>query len=339
MEKRQFYETLSFILRQKRPLTTIAILDVVLSLATGPMGDSNNIRITNSAALKYLFLDIEMWKTSEELQRFYLNQLQDLIINSNFRDENITKLTSLSVFRVMLLALKSRIIFENCIPELMLNMKILLEKRDSNIDIRALSSFMIYLLPKGSFINSANDFSEIMSTELTDIHTSYAKTTRNSLLELILSILNDSNGGKCFAMDLFRTTSSKWISLFWGPRLDQLSAILALKIFCKCQILLNGVQKSIFSDYGVIIGRGLQQYWHVPEIYHTLLYSLVSFDERTPQSESVFSNAELETLIKNQNPRKLSIAPPTNMTISLLLVISQALNASSNDFQCDNLLT
>jgi hypothetical protein len=101
METSQYYEILSSMLRNKKELINISIMDVLMSLVGRSLENSNNAAITNSSALRYLVFDIELWKTSKELQRYYLNQLADLIVQSDHRFENIEKLNNLAIVKVL----------------------------------------------------------------------------------------------------------------------------------------------------------------------------------------------------------------------------------------------
>jgi hypothetical protein len=96
MEREQMYELLSFILKSKKNLITIDSLDIIMYLVGKSMDNSkyfsingSDAMITNPNALRHLVLDIELWRNSVDVQKYYLNQLADLIVHSTFKDENI----------------------------------------------------------------------------------------------------------------------------------------------------------------------------------------------------------------------------------------------------------
>jgi hypothetical protein len=95
-----YYEILSSMLRNKKDLINISIIDVLMRLVGRSIDNSNNTSITNSSALRHLVFDVELWRTSQELQKYYLDQLADLIVHSDHKLENIEKLNEISIVRV-----------------------------------------------------------------------------------------------------------------------------------------------------------------------------------------------------------------------------------------------
>jgi hypothetical protein len=94
MERKQFYEMLSFILKRKAELLTISLLDLVFMLVISSE-DMNDQSICNPNALKHLALDIELWRTSIDIQKYYLSHLTDLMVHSKYREENIHTLNKM----------------------------------------------------------------------------------------------------------------------------------------------------------------------------------------------------------------------------------------------------
>jgi hypothetical protein len=90
METCQYYEIVAMILRKKSSLLNIAIMDILIQL----FGPDESI-ISNSSALKHLFLDIELWRASKSLQKYYLNQISEFIIYNKYADQNIAILSEI----------------------------------------------------------------------------------------------------------------------------------------------------------------------------------------------------------------------------------------------------
>jgi hypothetical protein len=96
MERKQFYELLSFILKRKTEFLTISLLDLVFLLVISNE-DMNDQSICNPNALKHLVLDIELWRNSLDIQRYYLRHLTDLMVHSKHREENIHTLNKMGI--------------------------------------------------------------------------------------------------------------------------------------------------------------------------------------------------------------------------------------------------
>lgn len=145
-----YYEILSSMLRNKKKLINISILDVLMNLVGRSLDRSLNATITNSSALRYLVFDVELWRTSKDLQQYYLNQIADLIIHSDQKMENIDKLNDISIIRRFLIMMKMQIIYSECLGELAAYLKIFLKYGFSSDIMKSICSFLVYTLPKST---------------------------------------------------------------------------------------------------------------------------------------------------------------------------------------------
>lgn len=149
MERGQLYEILSFILKSKKQLLTIAALDVLLSLVGKSIDTSNDSVISNPSAVRHLVLDIELWRTTIDIQKYYLNQITDLIVHSSYRDENIHTLNKMAIIKRFIMMLENQIIDASIIPEFLQQLKIVLKAAWSGEVIKFVSNCVMNTLPKG----------------------------------------------------------------------------------------------------------------------------------------------------------------------------------------------
>jgi hypothetical protein len=112
---------------------------------------SNNSVICNPSAVRHLVLDIELWRTTIDIQKYYLNQITDLVVHSSYRDENIHTLNKMAIIKRFIMMLENQIIDSSIIPEFLQLLKIVLKAAWSGDVIKFVSTCVMNTLPIGKF--------------------------------------------------------------------------------------------------------------------------------------------------------------------------------------------
>ncbi len=96
-----------------------------------------------------MVLDIDLWRSTLDIQKYYLNQITDLIVHSSYKEENIHTLNKMAIIKRFLMMLESQIIDESIISEFMNIFKIILKVAWSSDIIKIISTSIMNTLPRG----------------------------------------------------------------------------------------------------------------------------------------------------------------------------------------------
>ncbi|KAJ3324756.1 hypothetical protein HDV06_006064 [Boothiomyces sp. JEL0866] len=274
MERAKMYEVLSFILKSKKELLSIAHLDVIMNLVGRSLENSQDAIINNPSALRHLVLDIDLWRTSVDVQKYYLNQLSDLIIHSSNKEKNISTLNRMAIIKRFLIMLNSQIISITLLPDLMQYLKIFTKYAWSAETVKVLGTFILNTLPKD------DDYSELQraqtlgkslpkvvrSYEEKDASKSYVLTIRNLVINMFLEITADTSDGIRYGEDIISGLSSRWISYLLSPRLNPSTVVSSLRLFYQMWITCDS-PTSKFKEALVILNKLLQNRYYLIELY------------------------------------------------------------------------
>ncbi|KAI8930272.1 hypothetical protein BC831DRAFT_502404 [Entophlyctis helioformis] len=344
MEKCHFYEVLSHLLKQKRELITIAIMDVVLILVGRTLENTDDATLSNGQALRHLFLDIELWRTTPELQRYYLTQMTDFIVHSSNREHNIQKLNKMVCLRAwsqamikrILLMLKLQIIPIDLVPDLVTHLKIFVRAGWSSDTVKSICTYLMYTLPKEDDFSEVRDMTAklkpsttkkpledapLLITSAKQIENkSYSVRVRNIVLEMLFEILGDKHDGINYATEFVRIISSRWIVLFSGPRLDCLTVTTSLRIFARLWMAHDLSRPSKFKEGFLVLSRLLQPYSSVLQLYNPLLAILCGIDIETVPEDVEFEVSKLMAVMKPQGTKSRRNLSPDVMRVLMSLV-------------------
>ncbi|KAJ3272044.1 hypothetical protein HDV01_005996 [Terramyces sp. JEL0728] len=274
MEQGKMYEILSFILKSKKELISIAHLDVIMNLVGRSLDNSHDSMINNPSALRHLVLDIDLWRTTVDVQKYYLSQLSDLIMHSSHKEKNISTLNRMAIIKRFLIMLNSQIISITLLPDLMHHLKILAQHAWSPEIIKVLGTFILNTCPK------ENDYGELRRTQTSnnviprvirkyeekDPSKNYVLTIRNMLLTMLLEITSDSYEGNKYGEDLLSSLSSRWISYLLSPRLNPSTVIISLRLFYQMWSSCDSPSTK-FKEAHTILNKLLQNRYHLIELY------------------------------------------------------------------------
>ncbi len=94
-------------------------------------------------------MDIELWKNTVDIQKYYLSQITDLIVHSMYREENIKTLNKMAIIRRFVMMMEFQIIDQSIIPDLLQHMKTLLKESWNGDTIKLVCTCILNTIPKG----------------------------------------------------------------------------------------------------------------------------------------------------------------------------------------------
>ncbi|RKO94777.1 hypothetical protein BDK51DRAFT_29155 [Blyttiomyces helicus] len=148
MERERFYEVLAFILKGKKALITIALMDVLSALVGRTLDNSNEAEIANASAFRDIFLDPELWKGSIDIQKYLLYLLSDFVIHSSNADANIKRLNKMHIIKRLLVILEADVMPLELLPEFVNLLRVLVKSGFTVEIVRSLCMLTMSNLPK-----------------------------------------------------------------------------------------------------------------------------------------------------------------------------------------------
>ena len=96
MERIFGYEILGYILKQKKALFSIEMMNTLLSVVGMDLEYPDDSVITNSFAFRHLMLDLDIWrKTDMEIQLLHLEQFKIFLQHSHKSSLNVKRLSTM----------------------------------------------------------------------------------------------------------------------------------------------------------------------------------------------------------------------------------------------------
>lgn len=96
MERIFGYEILGYILKQKKTLFSIEMMNTLLSVVGMDLEYPDDSVITNSFAFRHLMLDLDIWrKTDIEIQLLHLEQFKIFLQHSHKSSLNVKRLSTM----------------------------------------------------------------------------------------------------------------------------------------------------------------------------------------------------------------------------------------------------
>ena len=159
MDRVNGYQLLALVLKQKKHLLTIEVVHhltrIILMNTMCEIPESEESielervsytgAIMNMAALKYFFLDYDVWRgVCEMVQVAVFRQIHALVSDSTgFRPFNYRKMTKLHTVQKLLFVLRDESVPENVVQYMVNIMLCLLEKETTRDDIEKLKTFLV----------------------------------------------------------------------------------------------------------------------------------------------------------------------------------------------------
>ncbi|KAI8385018.1 uncharacterized protein BYT42DRAFT_492972 [Radiomyces spectabilis] len=167
MERSQGYEILAYLLKLKRELITIDLLELLLTFIGKDRKYPEDSIINNPFAYRYIILNFEIWKrTTVKVQKAHLDQFILFLQISKRRRFNMKRLQKVHLVKKMLLAFRMNIYAKELVPTVIHALKIVMMNNWNTENIRAVATFLASTVSQGKkgdkvhsmmFINTANN--------------------------------------------------------------------------------------------------------------------------------------------------------------------------------------
>ncbi|KAI9232881.1 MAG: hypothetical protein BYD32DRAFT_374162 [Podila humilis] len=147
MERIFGYEILGYILKQKKTLFSIEMMNTLLSVVGMDLEYPDDSVITNSFAFRHLMLDLDIWrKTDIEIQLLHLEQFKIFLQHSHKSSLNVKRLSTMHVVKKMLAPLRTGNYPVVQLPHYVDAMKTVVFNHFSTETVRNLATFLVSTL-------------------------------------------------------------------------------------------------------------------------------------------------------------------------------------------------
>ncbi|CEG78631.1 hypothetical protein RMATCC62417_13208 [Rhizopus microsporus] len=304
MERCHGYEILAYILKQKRDIITLELLELLLVFIGKNAQQPENSIINNPLVYRYVVLNFEIWKkTSLEVQKAQLDQFNLFLSTSNFRAFNVKRLQKIHLVKKLLLAFRMNIYSKELVPYVVKALKAVMLSNWDTEGIRAIATFLASTVSQGSMnttksnrLRSDSTHSTSSSATIdedipatTDILLDARQAGRfkksaqmcNIVLEMLHDILCDKSIDPEYINRFASTITNRWPLLFFAPNTNPFTALLAIRVLARLFISQGpsyvGKFKSA-SDGFLILRKLLPAYWNAAQIHETLILLMMGMD-------------------------------------------------------------
>ncbi|KAI8342553.1 hypothetical protein BC941DRAFT_459196 [Chlamydoabsidia padenii] len=150
MERCHGYEIMANILKQKRDIITVDLLELLLQFIGKKNGQPEESTISNPYAYRSIILNFEIWKkTSIPVQKAHLEQFILFMETSNQHAFNLKRLLKVHIVKKMLLAFRMNIYAKELIPNVVNALKAVTKSSWTTESIRAVATFLASTAPNG----------------------------------------------------------------------------------------------------------------------------------------------------------------------------------------------
>ncbi|KAI9493852.1 hypothetical protein BDB00DRAFT_938645 [Zychaea mexicana] len=353
MERCHGYEILAYVLKQKRELITVDMMEELLMfIGKDPLHPEESL-INNPFAYRYVILNFEVWKkTSVDVQKAHLDQFTLFLRSSKRRHFNLKRLQKFHLVKRMLLAFRMHIYSKELTPEVVTALKTVTLCSWNTESIRAIATFLASTVSKDvanggernghhqqrKFSNIVTNFTNGNGKENPDIgvtpalitdaktcnnnHTSKAVQMRNVVLEMLHDILCGPNEHKDLVTKFAATITNRWPLLFFGPDLHPFSVVLVARILARILVTQGPgyVTKFRTSSEGfLILSRLLPRYWSLTQLHETLIVAMMGIDISQFPMHSTFDIQHIRACVLQQQQQQSAILIPDLMPIIVAL--------------------
>ncbi|KAI9318572.1 hypothetical protein BX666DRAFT_1855381 [Dichotomocladium elegans] len=329
MERSHGYEILAYLLKQKKELITVEILELLLVFIGKNTAHPEDSVIYNPFAYRYIILNFEIWKkVNIEVQQAHLDQFTLFLHTSNKRHFNTKRLQRFFIVKRMLLAFRMNIYSKSLAPHVINALKIVTLCSWNTESIRIIATFLastvspgpsIYFLKqnhpdsqqRSATIGSSNEDSDEAYGFVEDAkkRSQSSKTVqiRNVVLEMLHDILCYSDH-KDLVNKFASTITNKWMLLFFEPNLHSLTVVLAARILARILIVQGQSYLTRFrqaSEGFIILSRLLPNYWSLVQLHETLIILMMGLDVADYPLYSSFDPKHLDQCLRTERPKLL----------------------------------
>ncbi|KAG0255863.1 hypothetical protein DFQ27_006020 [Actinomortierella ambigua] len=344
MERIFGYEILGYILKQKKPLFSLEMMNTLLSMVGMDLEYPDDSVITNSFAFRHLMLDMDIWrKTDIEIQLMHLEQFKIFLQHSNKSSLNVKRLSTMHVVKKMLAPLRTGNYPVVQLPHFVDAMKTVVFNHFSTETVRNIATFLVSTLKQTSgstrtMSTSSSKRSDSKSEDsddagafkkldiLMDIRgTALPPTMKhsvmgNAVMEMLEQILCDQ-GNIDYVHKFAATITNKWTLLFLDNPHNAYGAVLAMRILSRLLHTQGSTYTGKFrmSDGFLVLQTHIPQFWNVVPMIHVVLATLLGVDICQIPPQAPLDMATLNSLYKESGEANRVPCPEIMPTLMNML--------------------
>ncbi|KAG0235966.1 hypothetical protein BGW42_004421 [Actinomortierella wolfii] len=326
MERIFGYEILGYILKQKKPLFSLEMMNTLLSMVGMDLEYPDDSVITNSFAFRHLMLDMDIWRKSDiEIQLMHLEQFKIFLQHSNKSSLNVKRLSTMHVVKKMLAPLRTGNYPVVQLPHFVDAMKTVVFNHFSTETVRNLATFLVSTLKQtsgttrnmstssGKRMDSRSEDSEDAGTIkkpeiIMDIRNISLPPTMkhsvmgNAIMEMLESILCDQ-ANIDYVHKFAATITNKWTLLFVDNPNNAYGAVLSMRILSRLLHTQGSTYTGKFrkSDGFLVLQTFIPQFWNVVPMIHVVLATLLGVDICQVPLQASFDMDTLKSLYGESN--------------------------------------
>ncbi|KAF9202938.1 hypothetical protein BGZ49_006957, partial [Haplosporangium sp. Z 27] len=288
MERIFGYEILGYILKQKKALFSIEMMNTLL----GVVG-------MDLEYPEHLMLDMDIWKKTDiEIQLLHLEQFKIFLQHSHKSSLNVKRLSTMHVVKKMLAPLRTGNYPPIQLPNYVDAMKTVVFNHFSTETVRNLATFLVSTLkqnmPNRSLslssqlrpdINLDNTKASLNIDIVVDPRESPVPATLkhavmgNAIMEMLEQILCEQ-GNVDYVHKFATTITNKWTLLFIENPSNPYGAVLAMRILARLLYTQGPAYLSKFkASYGFLVLQSyVPQFWNVVPMIHVVICILLGVD-------------------------------------------------------------
>ncbi|KAG0198496.1 hypothetical protein BGX28_008050 [Mortierella sp. GBA30] len=320
MERIFGYEILGYILKQKKALFSIEMMNTLLSVVGMDLEYPDDSVITNSFAFRHLMLDLDIWrKTDVDIQLLHLEQFKIFLQHSHKSSLNVKRLSTMHVVKKMLAPLRTGNYPVIQLPHYVDAMKTVVFNHFSTETVRNLATFLVSTLkqslPNRSMSVSsqrrpdlkADDFDGTRSSLNNSIvfdpkDVPVSPTLRhavmgNAIMEMLEQILCE-RGNVDYVHKFATTITNKWTLLFIENPSNPYGAVLSTRTLSRLLYTQGPAYLGKFrASYGFLVLQSyIPQFWNVVPMVHVVISILLGVDICDVPLRAPLDNETLHTL-------------------------------------------
>ncbi|KAF9117001.1 hypothetical protein BGX27_007055 [Mortierella sp. AM989] len=297
MERIFGYEILGYILKQKKSLFSIEMMNTLLGVVGMDLEYPDDSVITNSFAFRHLMLDMDIWKKTDiEIQLLHLEQFKIFLQHSHKASLNVKRLSTMHVVKKMLTPLRTGNYPPIQLPNYVDAMKTVVFNHFSTETVRNLATFLVSTLKqtnsnRSMSISSQRPEIDLENTKAPNVDIVFDPRETpvpsvlkhavmgNAIMEMLEQILCE-RGNVDYVHKFATTITNKWTLLFIENPGNPYGAVLAMRILARLLYTQGSAYLSKFkASYGFLVLQSyIPQFWNVVPMIHVVISILLGVD-------------------------------------------------------------
>ncbi|KAG0346054.1 hypothetical protein BG004_002567, partial [Podila humilis] len=342
MERIFGYEILGYILKQKKALFSVDMMNTLLSVVGMDLEYPDDSVITNSFAFRHLMLDLDIWrKTDIEIQLLHLEQFKIFLQHSHKSSLNVKRLSTMHVVKKMLAPLRTGNYPAVQLPHYVDAMKTVVFNHFSTETVRNLATFLVSTLKQTNSTRSLSVSSRHPDIKSEDLDGSRASLNidvltdpkekqllssmkhtvmGNAIMEMLEQILCDRNNVD-YVHKFATTITNKWTLLFIENPNNPYGAVLAMRILARLLFTQGPAYLAKFrASYGFLVLQSyIPQFWNVVPMIHVVISILLGIDVCYVPLRAPLDADTLHALYGDATEANRTICPDILPTLMIML--------------------